>query len=45
MVATKQNSIQMHEDLIEDEGLCVAGVCCVYQEDKVGDETGKLGLD
>jgi len=35
MVARKQKSTQMHEHFTEGEGLYVARVYCVYQEDKV----------
>lgn len=43
MVATKQNSIQMHEDSMQGEDLSVAGVCCVCQDGGVGDKTGMVG--
>ena len=35
MVATKQKSTQMHQNFAEGEGLYVAQVYCVYQEDTV----------
>lgn len=45
MVATKQNSMQMPEEFIEGEELCVAGVWCVHQESREGDGTnGRLRL-
>lgn len=39
IVATEQTSIWMHEDFMEGEELSVAGVWCVYQEGRAGDET------
>lgn len=35
----------MHEVLVEGEELYGAGVWCVCQEGRSGDETGELGWD